>query len=281
MRRFTPIEPGILESTVDTGPTLETWAQVPAILKDMAFMTTTMAVAYDAAVYSLGRHRRGVEEAADLPIGAAIGDPYTGRFFAGFAQDKELGDPDAHAEVMAIRHALDLLLADTPRDKDTVRSALTGLTLATTLEPCPTCLGHLEASGISRVTFGASRAELEESEILRRHGVGAYAPDIVRGGRTEGRYGFEFFKFPDTTIQTACVEIFASFGRDLETERVRFDPEFGHATRYNAFTRAVDDERAPHTTNPHPAVESQVILDEFIGTLALFDGRNHPPITSS
>ncbi|MGW4247506.1 nucleoside deaminase, partial [Nocardia sp. NPDC004722] len=57
-----------------------------------------------------------------------------------------LGDPTAHAEVLALRAAA-RVVGDGWR--------LEGATLAVTLEPCTMCAGALVLSRVSRLVFGA------------------------------------------------------------------------------------------------------------------------------
>jgi tRNA(adenine34) deaminase len=56
-----------------------------------------------------------------------------------------LGDPTAHAEIVAIREASSL----------SGDWRLEGMTLVVTLEPCVMCAGAIQAARISRVVFGA------------------------------------------------------------------------------------------------------------------------------
>jgi tRNA(Arg) A34 adenosine deaminase TadA len=59
------------------------------------------------------------------------------------------GDPTAHGEMNAVRHAATAL--------GTVD--LTGSTVYVTLEPCPMCLGAMHWARIGRVVYGASIAD--------------------------------------------------------------------------------------------------------------------------
>lgn len=82
----------------------------------------------------------------DIPVGAVLFGP-DGAVLARAANAREaLGDPTAHAELLAIRAAA-ALLGDGWR--------LTGTTLAVTLEPCTMCAGALVAARVSRLVFGA------------------------------------------------------------------------------------------------------------------------------
>ncbi len=217
----------MLEGVVDTSPSLENWASVRPIVADMDFSMTTMAAAYDAAIYSIGRQSRGLGSVVDLPIGAAVGDP-DGLFFQGYASDKELAVPRAHAEVMAVEHAKEAGVL------------LGGLTLATTVEPCPNCLNEIEQSGISRVIYGASRRELEIMGILKPHSL--QAPELVKQGRIlDGTYDFEFFQIPNRAVQAACLELFGPYQRNTQTEVVEFDRSKTQATRFANFSAAMDE----------------------------------------
>ncbi|MFD6155701.1 nucleoside deaminase [Nocardia sp. NPDC060256] len=82
----------------------------------------------------------------DVPVGAVVFDA-TGRELARAANAREaLGDPTAHAEVLALRQAAQL-------HGDGWR--LEGATLAVTLEPCTMCAGALVLARVSRLIFGA------------------------------------------------------------------------------------------------------------------------------
>ena len=82
---------------------------------------------------------------ADVPIGAVVLDS-DGRVIAGAGNERELlGDPTAHAEVLALRRASERL----------GRWRLDGCTLVVTLEPCTMCAGALVLARVDRLVFGA------------------------------------------------------------------------------------------------------------------------------
>ncbi|ALG14466.1 nucleoside deaminase [Kibdelosporangium phytohabitans] len=82
----------------------------------------------------------------DVPIGAIVLDP-SGEELARACNAREaLGDPTAHAEILALRAAA-RELGDSWR--------LTGCTLVVTVEPCTMCAGALVLARIERVVFGA------------------------------------------------------------------------------------------------------------------------------
>ncbi|WP_090058229.1 nucleoside deaminase [Lentzea fradiae] len=83
---------------------------------------------------------------ADVPIGAVVYAP-DGSVLAEACNAREaLGDPTAHAEVLALREAAS-------HYGDGWR--LDGCTLAVTLEPCTMCAGALVLARVSRLVFGA------------------------------------------------------------------------------------------------------------------------------
>jgi tRNA(adenine34) deaminase len=95
--------------------------------------------------------RRALEVAAaaprtgDVPIGAVVVDP-DGRELAAACNAREaLGDPTAHAEMLALRAAA------------AVRGEwrLSDCTIAVTVEPCTMCAGALGLARVARVVFGA------------------------------------------------------------------------------------------------------------------------------
>jgi tRNA(adenine34) deaminase len=82
----------------------------------------------------------------DVPIGAVVFDA-DGELLAGACNARErLGDPTAHAEVLALRAAA-------AKHGDGWR--LEGCTLAVTVEPCTMCAGALVLARVARVVFGA------------------------------------------------------------------------------------------------------------------------------
>lgn len=82
----------------------------------------------------------------DVPIGAVVFDA-SGLELARAANAREaLGDPTAHAEILALRAAAKV-------HGDGWR--LEGATLAVTVEPCTMCAGALVMARVGRVVFGA------------------------------------------------------------------------------------------------------------------------------
>jgi tRNA(adenine34) deaminase len=81
----------------------------------------------------------------DVPVGAVVLDSTGVIIGRGFNQREVLGDPTAHAELLAIRAASSALGS----------WRLDGCTLVVTLEPCAMCAGALVQARVSRLVFGA------------------------------------------------------------------------------------------------------------------------------
>jgi tRNA(adenine34) deaminase len=82
---------------------------------------------------------------ADVPVGAVVYDA-DGRELATAGNERELlGDPTAHAEVLALRRAAQAVGS----------WRLDGCTLVVTLEPCTMCAGALVLARVAALVFGA------------------------------------------------------------------------------------------------------------------------------
>ncbi|WP_260479116.1 nucleoside deaminase [Kibdelosporangium aridum] len=103
-------------------------------MTDEELMRSAMAVAADAV------------KTGDVPIGAIVLDPSGVELARACNAREALGDPTAHAEILALRAAA-RELGDSWR--------LTGCTLVVTVEPCTMCAGALVLARIERVVFGA------------------------------------------------------------------------------------------------------------------------------
>ena len=96
-----------------------------------------MALALDEA--------RAAAARGEVPVGAVVvrGDQVLSR--AG-NRTRELSDPTAHAEMLAIRAACAALGSE----------RLVGCDLYVTLEPCPMCAAAISAARVGRLYFGAA-----------------------------------------------------------------------------------------------------------------------------
>jgi tRNA(adenine34) deaminase len=97
----------------------------------------------EAMGLALGEARHALEH-GDVPVGAVA--LVAGEVVASAHNQRELlGDPTAHAEILALR---------------AVAASVDGwrlgdVTLVVTLEPCPMCAGALVAARVGRLVFGA------------------------------------------------------------------------------------------------------------------------------
>jgi tRNA(adenine34) deaminase len=93
---------------------------------------------------------------ADVPIGAVVIGPDGGVLGSGRNEREALGDPTAHAEMVAIREAAARLQEFRGRDGEPDDGwRLADCTLVVTLEPCAMCAGAIVLARIPRVVFGA------------------------------------------------------------------------------------------------------------------------------
>ncbi|GAA1964441.1 tRNA adenosine(34) deaminase TadA [Kitasatospora viridis] len=81
----------------------------------------------------------------DIPVGAVVLAPDGTVIGRGHNQREAVGDPTAHAEVVAIRQAATAV----------GEWRLTGCTLVVTLEPCTMCAGAIVLARLDRVVYGA------------------------------------------------------------------------------------------------------------------------------
>ena len=93
---------------------------------------------------------RAAAARGETPVGAVIVDPVSGEVVAKAGnRPRELSDPTAHAEVLAIREACAKLGSE----------RLPGLDLYVTLEPCAMCAAAISFARIRRVYYGAVDAK--------------------------------------------------------------------------------------------------------------------------
>ena len=81
----------------------------------------------------------------DVPVGAVVYDAAGGELASAGNERERLGDPTAHAEILALRRAA--AAAGSWR--------LDGCTLVVTVEPCTMCAGALVLARVSALVFGA------------------------------------------------------------------------------------------------------------------------------
>lgn len=113
--------------------------------------------------------------AGDVPIGAVVVDAGGTELARAHNRREDLGDPTAHAEVLALRAAAE-------RHGDGWR--LEGCTLAVTVEPCTMCAGAIVLARVARVVFGAWEPRTGAAgsvwDVLRDRRVN-HRPEVVGG----------------------------------------------------------------------------------------------------
>jgi len=82
----------------------------------------------------------------EVPVGAVVIDPDGNVLAKAGNRTRELNDPTAHAEILAIRAACQTLNSE----------RLPGCDLYVTLEPCPMCASAISQTRIARVYYGAA-----------------------------------------------------------------------------------------------------------------------------
>ncbi len=111
----------------------------------------------------------------ETPVGAVIVDPADGRVLATAGnRTRELHDPTAHAEILAIRAAC----AATGSER------LTGLDLYVTLEPCAMCAAAISAARIARLCYGATDPKsggVEHGARIFVHPQAHHKPEVFGG----------------------------------------------------------------------------------------------------
>ena len=123
----------------------------------------------------------------DVPVGAVV--LRDGKIVARRHNEREsLGDPTAHAEMLALRDAAEAVGS----------WRLDGLTLVVTLEPCLMCAGALLAARVERVVFGAADPKAGACGSLYNFAVDPrlnHRVEVVPGVRAEqcGRLLTRFF----------------------------------------------------------------------------------------
>ena len=89
---------------------------------------------------------RAAAERDEVPVGAVVVGPDGAIVAAAGNRTREVKDPSAHAEVLAIRAACAAVGSE----------RLPGYDLYVTLEPCPMCASLISQARIARLYYGAS-----------------------------------------------------------------------------------------------------------------------------
>ncbi len=116
---------------------------------------------------------RQAGDRGEVPIGAlVIKDGLV--IAAGYNRPRELNDPTAHAEILAIRTAAAKMGTE----------RLRGCDLWVTLEPCAMCAGAISHARIGRLYYGASDPKgggIEHGPRVFNHATSLHKPEVYSG----------------------------------------------------------------------------------------------------
>jgi len=110
----------------------------------------------------------------EVPVGAVIVGPDGALIAAAGNRTRELKDPTAHAEMLAIRAAC------AARGSE----RLTGHALYVTLEPCAMCAAAIAAARVSRLIYGASDPKsggVAQGARVFAHPQCHHVPEVIDG----------------------------------------------------------------------------------------------------
>ena len=117
---------------------------------------------------------RAAADRGEVPVGAVVVGP-DGRVLAAAGnRTRELHDPTAHAEILAIRAACRIVGAE----------RLAGCDLYVTLEPCPMCAAAISFARIRRLYWGAADPKggaVEHGARVFSHATCHHAPELYGG----------------------------------------------------------------------------------------------------
>ncbi|WP_323041904.1 nucleoside deaminase [Gemmobacter sp.] len=110
----------------------------------------------------------------EVPVGAVVIGPGGQVVARAGNRTRELSDPTAHAEVLAIRAACAALGSE----------RLSGHDLYVTLEPCPMCAAAISAARIARLYYGAADPKsggVAQGPRVFSHAQCHHVPDVYDG----------------------------------------------------------------------------------------------------
>lgn len=117
---------------------------------------------------------RAAAARGEVPVGAVVVSPQGKVIAAAGNRTRELNDPTAHAEILAIRAACAQVGSE----------RLSGHDLYVTLEPCPMCASAISQARIARLYFGASDPKsggVAQGPRVFEHPQSHHIPEIYDG----------------------------------------------------------------------------------------------------
>ncbi len=117
---------------------------------------------------------RAAQARGEVPVGAVVVSP-DGQIVAQAGnRTRELNDPSAHAEMLALRAACAAAGSERLPDHD----------LYVTLEPCPMCAAVISAARIRRLYYGASDPKsggIAQGPRVFAHPQSHHVPEVYEG----------------------------------------------------------------------------------------------------
>jgi len=117
---------------------------------------------------------RAAARRGEVPVGAVVTDPEGKLVAQAGNRTRELSDPSAHAEILALRAACQKAQSE----------RLPGHALWVTLEPCPMCAAAIGYARIARLYYGASDPKsggIEQGARVFHHPQCHHAPEVFEG----------------------------------------------------------------------------------------------------
>ena len=142
-----------------------------ALLSGVALMSLLapqghMALALEEARAAAGRR--------EVPVGAVVVSPEGEVAASAGNRTRELADPTAHAEILAIRSACASVGSE----------RIAGFDLYVTLEPCPMCAAAISFARVRRLYYGAGDPKgggVEHGARVLSHPTCLHVPEIYPG----------------------------------------------------------------------------------------------------
>jgi len=113
-------------------------------------------------------------ERGEVPVGAVVVSAQGQVLAQAGNRTRELNDPTAHAEILALRAACVALGCE----------RLTGADLYVTLEPCPMCAAAIANARVARLYYGASDPKsggVEQGPQIFTHSQCHHVPEVYEG----------------------------------------------------------------------------------------------------
>ncbi|RDC73220.1 nucleoside deaminase [Rhodovulum sp. 12E13] len=117
---------------------------------------------------------RAAAARGEVPVGAVVVSPGGAVVARAGNRTRELADPSAHAEMLALRAACAALRSE----------RLPGHALYVTLEPCAMCAGAIAAARIARLIYGAADPKsggVAHGARVFTHPQAHHSPEVIDG----------------------------------------------------------------------------------------------------